>query len=695
MDGALRGGAGLLALLLVLSAVVPGAALAAPPSADHVGTSPRVATSDRAAAAQTDDVIRQTQTYALRPNTTGQVAVTLTYDIPDRVHSLKTDVPAAAAVQSTDGFAPANGTTFRWDGETDAATIEYRVNPNRTVEREGPFATDGRYVAADAGDWALFSRSQTPTRWTYSGNDPVRFERSVTTAGPGAAGDTLVYLGETTTYERTASGQQFTLAVPAESSLTESPDEILTSLSTAAAALRVGERDEDVFVVAAPTTSVDWAVRGLETGGSDMWVADDEHLDSADNVWIHEYVHTRQSFRETRETRWFTEASAVYFAAALTLEQDRIDYESFAERLDDGERAVYDDAVLTEPATWEQNANYYRGPLVAGRIDEQIRRASDRKRTLQDTLRILNVLDGPVTQSAFLGAVGRPGDPKARTIAQNLTATSEPVTMWNRSLHLRVFGPLPAGIGYALPRSDGPADYVVNSTYRNATVPAGDPLYLAVNETLTVETLVSNVGGTAGTYNATLAVNGTVADRRRGELAADSETVVPLAYTFTDPGRYDVRVGGENVTVLVSQPASAMVTGVTVSDTSVTQGDTVVVTATVTNDERVPGTATVRFTRDGDTVSEQVVSLPPESTLSVTGSVMLQRPGSVHVSAGAAVPVEVRVTPNASTSRTTAATVTPSNAPALGVGGTGFTAGLAVLAMLGATVLLTWRFADR
>ncbi|MEF8827820.1 MAG: peptidase, partial [Haloarcula sp.] len=51
-------------------------------------------------ATQTDDsdVIRQTQTYARVPEEPGEVAVTLTYEIPDRVVDLETHVPAAATV---------------------------------------------------------------------------------------------------------------------------------------------------------------------------------------------------------------------------------------------------------------------------------------------------------------------------------------------------------------------------------------------------------------------------------------------------------------------------------------------------------------------------------------------------------------------------------------------------------------------
>ncbi|WP_135305389.1 peptidase [Haloarcula amylovorans] len=689
------------AILLVLTSVGPAAgtadatgrttpaetsALARPQSQPTVAGGQFLQVAD-------DDSINQTQTYALTPEQPGEVAVTLTYEIPDRVVSLETAVPRNATVTDTDGFSRVNETTFVWDEDSRTATIDYLIDPNETAQKAGIEGSEGRYVAVDAGEWALISRSQTPTRWRYTGRDQMTFEQAVTTDGPGAAGDQLVYLGEVETFQREADGQTFRLVVPERAELAESPEEILDSLAAASDSLRVGDRDEEVFVVAAPTDGVDWGVRGLEQGGSDMWVQDDEPLDTAENVWLHEYTHTRQSFTPTKRTRWLTEGTAVYYAAFLSLEQDRIDFDAFRDVLEDGERSVYDSVVLAEPATWEENTNYVKGSLAAGRIDEEIRVQTASEATFQGTIRELNGMNQPVTQEELLTAVERTGGNDSRATAATYTETPADLQMWNASVHARVFGQLPARISYSLPDASESRAYRVSGPYRSTNVTETSPIRLATGETLTVEALVSNAGGTEGTYNATLDINGTAVTTERGRIEPGEEQMVPLSHTFATPGLYTASIDGTNVTVVVERPARTRVTDVQVSSETLTQGDSVVVTATVRNDADVPATGTVVFTRDYQAVATREVSLPPENTTRVASGIPLPEAGSVVVSAGGANPVRITVTPSngsattqtptGGTSTSTTGTVTPNrSAGTTAADGPGFTVVGTLLAAL-------------
>lgn len=697
-----RGVVTVLTVVVVLSMVTPftGVAGASEPTGEPQRSSVRAgpapapvqfATSATASAAQVSsgDTIDQTQTYALTPDRPGNVTVTLTYEIPDRVVSLETRIPSGATLSDTGGFERRNQTTFEWDETTETATIEYHIEPNETIETTGPEADDGQYVAVDAGEWALFQRSRTPTRWEYTGSDPVQFRRDVTTQGAGAAGDDLVYLGETDVYRRTGSEQTFRLAVPARADLAERPEDVLESMLNASDALRVGDRDETVFVVAAPTGEVDWGVRGLQTGDSDMWVQDRERLDTADNVWLHEYVHTRQSFRTTAESRWFSEASATYYAAFLTLEQDRIDFAAFEERLGEGERPVYDDVILTDPDTWERNANYYKGPLVAGRIDEGIRVASDSERTLQETLRVLNGLGQPVTQDAFLAVVERAGNASVRSTTAELTGQRTAVTMWDQERHTVVFSQLPARIGYTLPSADGDATYDVSGRFRETAIDGTEPIRLATGETLTLDVVVSNAGGTEGRYNASLEINGTEVAVERGRVEPGEERIVPLSHTFATPGRYEVSIDGENVSVMVERPARARVSEVSVDRGAADQGDIVVVTALVVNDAEIPGEVLVVFTKDFQSVDQQRVYLPPEDQAQISTGVTLTEPGEVLLSAGEARPVSVAVTPARTPTQSPTTTRTPTDSPesTTGSSGPGFTVAAALVALLLATLL--------
>ncbi|EMA15150.1 CARDB domain-containing protein [Haloarcula marismortui] len=642
------------------------------------------------------DVIQQTQTYARVPEEPGEVAVTVAYEVPDRVVDLETHVPATATVTGTDGFERVNESVYEWEETTDTATISYRINPNQTIEKSGPEGSEGRYLSVDTGEWALLTRSLTPTRWRYTGQDPVRYNRTLRTAGPGAAGEEIVYLGEVATFEETAHDQTFTLAVPERSAMTASPISVLDSMANASNALRVGDRDEQVFVVAAPSGAVEWGVEGYQIGDADMWVQSRQTLDTANNVWLHEYVHSRQAYETTQETRWTVEGWATYYAAVLTLEQNRIGFDEFREQLAVGGRPVYSDVTLTDRASWTSNANYRKGALVAGRADVHIRSATGRNQTLQSVFQSLNGYRDPVTQSQFLTEVEAAGGETVRNTTATETETTATVTMWNGTTHRQLFGAIPARIGYGLPPVDRADAYRADSLYRpNAPVGGSEPIRLVTNETLAVDAVVENAGGEAGAYNVTLAVNETVVAAKQGQIEPGERTEVEVTHTFADPGRYAISVDGDTVTVVVTEPAAASVTNVTASPKEVRQGDEVDVTATVANDNGIPGTITVEFRRSDVVFAEQRLYLPPQTTTTVTRTVTLDKPGTVSLSAGdgqTTTAVEVLVSTETAEPTPTQTPTEPLTETQTTAGeGNGFTALVTGLAMLLAALIARQR----
>jgi len=669
-------------LLLVVSMAGTAVAGGPPDSARSLGVSGQavaapdatpVADRARADVTQTDDTIVRTARYALTPDRPGSVRVTLSYDVPDRVRSLRAFLVDEGTVTDTDGFDRVNDTTYDWDESTSNPSITLTFNPNETTSKTGPEAADGRYVFADAGEWALFRQFRTSTAYSYIGSEPDVDRRS-RTAGPGATGDRIVYLGAVTTTERSQNGQTFRLVVPERAELSESPEAILDSLTNASRSLRIGDRDPHVVAFVAPTGQVEWGVRGLATGDAEFWVRDFERLDEPANVWLHEYVHTRQAFETTGETRWLTEATAQYYAALLTLEQERIGFEAFRDELALGERSVYDGVVLADQSTWARNANYVKGALAAGRIDLQLRRATDQSGSLEGVIRELNGRAAPLTQTAFLDAVETTGGADSRSTAAEVTETGEPLSMWSQRTQSRLFGVLPAQVDYALPgTTDG---YRASGPYRNGTVSA-TPVRLATGEELTGDAAVSNTGGEADEYNATLTVDGRVVSSSAGEIAPESERTVPLSYTFERAGEYTLGVGGETATVVVEPPAEPTVSSVGVDSERVRAGERVVVTATVRNDAAVPANGTVAFTRDGETVTERVVTLAPGASTELSADIELPAAGTVRLGAGDAEPVAVTVTEPTETAATNAEETSGGSGP-------GFTASLAVLAVLAA-----------
>jgi len=610
-------------------------------------------------AADAGDTIALTQQFQRLPDRPGTVRVALRYRIPDRVFSLHTDLPAGATLVSRVGFDRVNDTRLRWRDTTRQPAIVYDLAVNETISQPDPQIASGRSLYADTGNWSLFERPSTPTRWEATGRTPIRFERESSTIGPGATGEWLVFLGAHEIHERTAYGQQFRFVVPSAANTSESPDAILDALANSSDALRVGDRDERVFLIAAPTDGVRWGVRGLQTGDSDIWVRDDERLDDADSAWLHEYVHSRQAYTPTSRTLWFSEASASYYAALLSLEHDAIDFTAFDDRLRIGTWPVYDRVILANTSTWVRAPDYYKGTLVAGQLDRRLRVRTDREQTLQDVFRTMNAQQGPVSQLDLLTALATAGDTTLLDVGQRYTESAANVTTWNRTTHAAVFGQLPARIGYELPPVDASAGYEISGPYRNTTAERGDPIVLVTGERLTVDAVVNNAGGTAGQYNLSMRVNGTVVEEAGGRIGASQSTTVPLSHRFPTPGSYVVGVDGTTVNVTVERPASARVVGLTVAESNLRQGESVPLTATVYNDAPVPGEMTVVFTRNFEEVERVHVTLAANSTTFVMRNIDLPTAGRVSLGAGSVRPVAVSVDPApVQTIGTSTATVT-------------------------------------
>jgi len=386
-----------------------------------------------------------------------------------------------------------------------------------------------------------------------------------------------------------------------------------------------------VFAVAAPTDGVEWGVRGLQVGDADLWVRDGEPAGTAADVWTHEYVHTRQAYRTDASGRWITEASATYYAALFALDRGDADFEAFEGTLARGASGPDASAVLADPGTWERNPDYTKGALVAGEIDRRLRVATDGSASLATVLRDLNAAEGPITNEDVLDAVeaaaaeGADAETAAaiRAEAERLTTTRETAETWDRAAHAEAFGATPARVGYAL-AADG-----VRATgeYRDRPVDRG-PAELVAGETLAVAVDVANTGGVSGEYDLALTVDGEAVESRSGTVDAGAETTERFEHAFAEPGEYSVRVAGERLTVVVSEPAPPSVRGVSAGAERVSAGESVRVTATVGNDARLPAGADVEFRVDGETVTTAPVRLDSGDETTVARNVTLGESGS-------------------------------------------------------------------
>ncbi|MFO8115492.1 MAG: PGF-CTERM sorting domain-containing protein [Halorubrum sp.] len=622
-----------------LAAATHGVALGGTAFHGSVGPAPSRGTGSGGAGQVDDgDAIRLRNELSLTEEP-GTVGVTTRAEIPDRVTEFRVTLLSANddAVEA-DGFEPADdadpdASAWEWDGETADPSLTYAMDANDTVSEAGPLGARGTYRFVDAGEWALVRTPRTSASWSYTGqyDGQVRLTRENAVDGEGVASQAVAFLGPHEEYVREAGGQRYRLIVPDAAEAEATPEEVFAVFESASTALQVGARDETVFAVVAPTDGVEWGVRGLQTGDADLWVRDVEPAGTTTDVWTHEYVHTRQAYRAEASGRWLTEASATYYAALFALDRGAADFEAFERTLARGERDPDASAVLADPGTWERNPDYTKGALVAGEIDRRLRVATDGSASLATVLRDLNAADEPVSNADVLDAVEAAAAEGAddgtaaaiRAEAERLTTTRETTETWDRAAHVEAFGETPAQVGYDVP-DDG-----VRATgeYRDRPV-ARDPVELVAGETLALAVDVANTGGVAGEYDLALTVDGESVATRNGSVQGGAETTERFEHAFAEPGTYAVRVGGERLTVAVSEPAPPSVRGVSTDADSVAAGESVRVTGAVGNDAGLPAGGDVEFRVDGETVATAPARLDAGAEGTVERTVALGEAGA-------------------------------------------------------------------
>ncbi|NHN46303.1 PGF-CTERM sorting domain-containing protein [Halostella sp. JP-L12] len=677
----------LLVTLLVVCALpaTGGLAGAADPSG-AAGTGPRSpATTAVGGPSTAADPLVRTVSLQLTPDDPGSVRATVRFDVPDSVTEVRVVLPEDASVVSTRGFDRADGREYAWDGSTSRPSVTFdkpanvtgdarrsaNVTGNESVpavptatgdaddghdhshddERGGVearaaepgdphldgAAAEAGYVFADTGDWAVVRVPQVGTSWRYRGKE-VPLDRRTVVDGEGATGGEIAYLGPHEERVRQAGDETVRLVVPASASMRASPEAVLDSIADARDRLRVGGDNEESFFVAAPT-NVAWAARGVQTGPDDAWVRADSGLDSPDNVWIHEYVHTRQDYGTTAETEWLIEASAEYYSALLSFEQGRVGFRAFRDHLSHGARSPYAGTVMDDPATWRDNgANYVKGALAVGAIDYRTRAASDRRRSFAITFRSLNERDR-VTADAFYDAVNASGGPEVRAFAREHATTDAVPDAWSAEEHADAFDAAPAMLRASVD------SYRVDGPYRNRTV--ATPPTLVPGERLTAAVAVENDGGRADEFAVELTVDGERAAARTVALDPGETATVRLGTTFDAAGSYELSVADVAGVVSVREPAAPTVTAIDVDPSSPRAGDEVRLVATVRNDADWPARGEIQFRVDGDAVATRTVAVDAGAETTVTANATLPA-GGVRIGAGDA-ERSVRVSERSST----------------------------------------------
>lgn len=620
----------------------------------------------QSATAETNIVLNQE--LSRLPDQPGQYLVQHTYEMPAEAATLRVRMPEASTVRASDGFVREDEQTYRWDESSSRPTVEYAVQANESIDQTGPIAGPGRLVYADVGGWAVVSQPATEHSWGWYAPDDVGFERETTVDGPGAVGDVMAYLGEYEEYTQTAHDQRFRLIVPASADLAETPSALFDSLAAASDQLRLGDRDEEVFMIATPSGNIDWGVRGLQSGPADMWVRDVEDLSDPNNVWLHEYVHTRQNYAAASDIQWLYEGGATYYAALLSLDQDQISFAQFRDRLAVGTNSRYGDSVLAAPGTWQGNAQYHAGALVAGALDRRIRRSTDRNRSFQEVFRQLNAGTTVGSGSDLRSIVTATAGDEVADRAQRWTATTDRPTMWDRAQHQAAFEvpPEPARITFSTPAENR---IEVDGPYRTRELGETDRTVVP-GETVRFGVDAENFGEQSGEFTARLRVDEEIVDRQTGTLAPGEQQRLDFSYTVSETGALRLTVGDAVLDLRVAEPEDLRIHSLAASESTVDVGDSVRISATVTNDASWPGEATVGFTRDGALFGTERVRLDGLTEQEIQRTVRIEEAGTVLFGLGNSTET-VAVTAESTSANTSEESETHSQESAADEGGTG------------------------
>lgn len=369
---------------------------------------------------QSGGEIVQQMAFSRKPTTGGAIGFELGYDIDDSVVELRVRLPENIDIERTTGFAAA-GEEWAWEAGPSDPVLSGTYHTDSTQ-------SDGaRYV--DAGEWAIIKAPTHAASWRYRGQEPPDFVETydVEDTGIASSNGAIVFLGAHEQHQHRAVGQQYTLAIPEAAELAVDPKAIFAAITDAAGYLDVGESQDDILLVAAPSAQAEWGPLGTQTGDDGIWALDRCPLARPNTTWIHEYVHTRQAPRCEPSMQWFAEGTACYYATLCSIRRGDVDFQTGQRFLD---RTSNRGVRLTDPGTWpSEQIKYLKGRRVTAALDCEIRRHTDGVKDLRTVWAQLNetfeTVDFGNFQTALEGTIQDP-DPLLAWTGQYVDGTGIP-----------------------------------------------------------------------------------------------------------------------------------------------------------------------------------------------------------------------------------------------------------------------------
>ena len=354
-------------------------------------------------------LVEQTVTYRRTPGNESAVEVTYEFEVHESVEELCVNVQrdGVELVESDHmyHYAEDYDCEYAWDTLPESGDVG---TPSVTLRVPSTDRRETGYDFVERDDWALVYAPLEATYRTDIANRPTPVANASdprTTANAsffrsGVASDGILYFGAATVESWTAVGETVRFVVPSRTSV-DAPA-VRATVEAAARNLSVGGREGTVTLFAAP----DPIRGGGQAFWSDVgWVHEDEAPGGVRNVWVHEYVHTRQDWYLGERVAWLTEGSAEYYAGLASYRQGSASFQAFYDHVSTDAGS---DVVLATPeaAGWDAAA-YTKGRRVLAVLDRKVRLSTDGKRTLADVLYLVNRHDGEVTYGEFQGMVER------------------------------------------------------------------------------------------------------------------------------------------------------------------------------------------------------------------------------------------------------------------------------------------------
>ncbi|MHB9287016.1 hypothetical protein ACKVMT_08250 [Halobacteriales archaeon Cl-PHB] len=287
---------------------------------------------------------------------------------------------------------------YRWDGETSTAGL--------TVSPTGGDSADGSLSLSGNG-WTFAPVPDVTVAWRPSNGseirqvDPFAARDSATvhvrSDDGGLVGEEFAVVGRSTVHTRSTDSGAVRLVVPETVQPQAEPDAILDAFAAADARFEDAAGNETATVFVLPRSVRDGGATFVSS--DETWINGGARLHTANNVWLHEYVHTRQSFELGPRMAWFGEASAEYYGGLLARDVGLVSTGSYRAYLSGRSRGA---TALTDREAWaDDTLPYHRGVRVLAALDSQISDRTDGARSLEDVYARMNSHEGVISYPVF------------------------------------------------------------------------------------------------------------------------------------------------------------------------------------------------------------------------------------------------------------------------------------------------------